>query len=192
MILWYQSINLPLESRIREYFTHSGYQQIESKPTLKFKRGKKRASWFTFNPSKVETVATITINQQPDRLEVTAILEANTTGQIVTNDEKNFYESELINLESVLVGKQELNSLPSQLDTGKRICDYQIKALFIGAAKTIIFIAVFFAIGIILGVFVVHKFIPNPDVAYITTIVTSLVLTTVFFKVWDKWRKRKA
>ena len=192
MILWYQSINLPLESRIRAYFTHSGYQQIESKPTLKFKRGKKRASWFTFNPSKVETVATITINQQPDRLEVTAILEANTTGQIVTNDEKNFYESELINLESVLVGKQELNSLPSQLDTGKRICDYQIKALFIGAAKTIIFIAVFFAIGIILGVFVVHKFIPNPDVAYITTIVTSLVLTTVFFKVWDKWRKRKA
>lgn len=84
---------------IASYLESRGYKQREANAILVYERGSGLGSWTSFSTKHWKVIVTIQTHPNADgTTNVVAILDINTTGQIVTQKERDFWEKELADL----------------------------------------------------------------------------------------------
>jgi len=84
------------------YLRHMGYKQITGEPFLTFHRGSVLGSWISFTPKGWKAKATVQVMSDDNQVKVAAVFEINTTGQLVTDKERAFWDAEVNGLEVAL------------------------------------------------------------------------------------------
>ena len=83
------------EKRVEEFLAQAGYERI-STSELKYKRGSMLGSLTSFSPRKWRASLLTRIHPlDRDRATVSVTLDVNTTGQMVTQREKDYWETEI-------------------------------------------------------------------------------------------------
>jgi hypothetical protein len=85
-----------IRERISAYFGKLGYKPIKSETALKFQRGSALGTWLAFSPMywKVETIVEF-LRESPKSKKVSLIYIVSTGGQLVTQIERKFWNTEL-------------------------------------------------------------------------------------------------
>jgi hypothetical protein len=88
---------------IDAYLNKAGYKQVSVQPDLIYERGSLLGSLISFSPKGWQAKASIQVKPTSDQAtEVLVIVDVNTTGQMVTEKERNFWNSELDGLETAI------------------------------------------------------------------------------------------
>jgi len=83
------------EKRVEEFLAQAGYQRT-SNSELKYKRGSMLGSLTSFSPRKWRASLLTRIHPlDRDRAKISVIVDVNTTGQMVTQREKDYWETEI-------------------------------------------------------------------------------------------------
>lgn len=105
--------------RIAAYLEAAGYKLVGAEPCLTYRRGSQLASMFSFSPKTYPTTATVEVRPGRDApTTIVADIEVNTTGQMVTQGMRRFWEQEIDGLVVAVGGRvveQAANSPQQQL-----------------------------------------------------------------------------
>ena len=94
-----------VHERILSFFTKSGYVPINTEGSeIKFKRGSRSGSWFSFNPSKIETYATVQLGQELNQTKVSIQLNIKNKGGFASPGDDKYWNTELFNIEAAVNG----------------------------------------------------------------------------------------
>lgn len=96
-----------VRERIISFFTRSGYTPINTDGSeIKFKRGSRKGLWFSYDPTKIETDATIQLSGELNQTEVTIQLTINNWGRFASSVDEKYWNTELRNIEAVVNGSE--------------------------------------------------------------------------------------
>jgi hypothetical protein len=92
-----------IRDRIDAYLNRVGYKQVSVQPDLVYERGSVLGSLVSFTPKGWQAKASIQIKATFDQAtDVVVNVDVNTTGQLVTEKERSFWNSELDGLETAV------------------------------------------------------------------------------------------
>jgi hypothetical protein len=105
-----KSFKVPIDgfttkSRLVSYFSQNGWEQVEINPLLKFRRGSKKATWYAVNQAKLYTEVTIQIKYDNGISEIDSLFNIDTRGQMIIQEDREFWDSEIGNLEAAINNK---------------------------------------------------------------------------------------
>lgn len=102
----------------RDFLEQAGYRRVSDKPMV-YRRGSRLGSWTSFTPSKWLARATVDMRLlAADRTEVTFNLSVNDHGQLVADDERRYWETEVDAFERAMATGEADNAL---LDKAERL-----------------------------------------------------------------------
>ena len=84
------------------YLGQVGYKQVTSELPLTFRRGSVLRSLTSFTPKGWRAKATIQVMPNNTQMKVIAVFEITTTGQLVTDKERDFWHAEVDGLEAAI------------------------------------------------------------------------------------------
>ncbi len=88
-----------VRERLKAYFVGIGYTQAAAQPNLTYQRGSSLGSLLSFSPKGWKVNAIVQIASSFSQLtQVTVTFDINTTGQLVTESERKFWQNELDDL----------------------------------------------------------------------------------------------
>ena len=125
---------------LREFFVHNGYSVVKDNDDwpLSLKRGKAGAGWWSSNMTDLLTE--LNIERNGETLDVT--YHVDTTGQLMSDEDRAFWPSEVRAAERYLHGKGELVDLRD--GEAKRVKKLEREHLRIGMwGAAIVFVFVF-------------------------------------------------
>jgi hypothetical protein len=93
--------------RILYYFTQLGYAPINPEGSeIEFKRGSRLGSWFSYNPTKLETYATVQSGKEINLTEINIQLDIKNRGGFASPGDQKYWNTELLNFEPVVNGSE--------------------------------------------------------------------------------------
>lgn len=102
--------------RATHYLLRAGYRQVGAEPEI-FHRGSAAASLVAFSPKDCGVKATLLMGPVGDEnVEVTALFDVTTTGQILTKADLVFWDAELDGLVAAVNGTEPPNTLGTPSD----------------------------------------------------------------------------
>lgn len=95
-----------IRQRIIEVFEKLGYKQADSEPLLVFRRGSAIGSFTSFSPKGWQVEARLEISTDGDQVTLVGVeIDINTTGQLVTDKERAYWDNEITEIEAgILTG----------------------------------------------------------------------------------------
>jgi hypothetical protein len=99
-----QESEATLQSRAVAYLEQAGYKQVSLRPSITFCRGSAFGSRTSFSPRGWQVQTTVRILPSDQTHNVSIKFDINSTGQLVTEKERSFWESELNELETSIRG----------------------------------------------------------------------------------------
>jgi hypothetical protein len=97
-----------IRKRVTEFLIYMGYQQHSDGKELVFKRGSITGTFFSMNPRKWNTNVKIRLYPDGNGTVVESLFDINTSGQVVTAKEKEYWNSELDNFQAVLCSDEPI------------------------------------------------------------------------------------
>lgn len=105
-----------VRQRATHYLVRAGYRQVGTEPDV-FQRGSAGSSLVSFSPKGWGVKATLLAQPVGDEeVEVTALFDVSTTGQIVTKAERAFWDAELDGLVAAANGTEPANTFITPSD----------------------------------------------------------------------------
>jgi hypothetical protein len=102
-----------IRDRIDVYLKNVGYKNISMQPDMVYERGSLLGTWMSFSPKGWHANASITLIESSDgEINVALNIDVNTSGQIVSAKERDYWNLELENFKkTVLTGSSNLTDV---------------------------------------------------------------------------------
>ncbi len=147
-----------IRDRIDAYLNEVGYKQVRVQPDLLYQRGSLLGSLMSFTPKGWQAKANIQVLETSDNaINVVLDIDVNTTGQLVTEKERGFWNLELENFEKAVLSG--ISSIKEVSGSEKKIIkeNLVVAAVFFFLAFFIVIIANLFLekrLALWVGIFV--------------------------------------
>ena len=109
-----------LEARTIAYLEQAGYKQVSSQTSIIYRRGSIFGTWLSFSPKSWQVQATTQIVSSEKTSDVSIKFDVNSTGQLITEKERNFWNTELDGLEvAIRSGNIDIKTSISQAQSSR-------------------------------------------------------------------------
>ncbi len=166
-----------IRRRLTHFMTQEGYRPSNNSDALCFERGSLLGSFTAFSPKGWQAKVRIQLSENYGGTTAQVTFNINTTGQMVTAKEREFWDAELAAIEMAMSSENE--SVETQANLNKA-------ALNENVSTAIVFLIFTIAIDL-LWVVMAHMLFDSRAIARIGTVVIVAIATAIFTKYLKVW-----